>query len=185
MTAYLHNIPNYCVHAVQPLLSRSGSGFGSAEFTIPPKSVFWELLKAFPFSGPITNVRPCESHHRQANRQHTAGQQLTKRRKQLKALNPVSYAQCEPRRKSTVCYHVFRPAIVYTIPTLSHYENQSKGKTIILFWGSKPVFILLLSFFQCFQKICHVLTEVFHIRKRLMIVLHVPRHLSVSHIPVG
>ncbi len=34
-------------------------------------------------------VHPQKSHYCQVNRQHTAGQQLTKRRKQLKALNPV------------------------------------------------------------------------------------------------
>ncbi len=48
---------NYCVHVVHPLLSHSGSAFGSVKFTVPPKSGFWKLLKAYLFSGAITETR--------------------------------------------------------------------------------------------------------------------------------
>ncbi len=89
---------NYCVHTVRPLLSHSGSAFGSVEFTVPLKSEFWERLKAFPFSGAIIKVPPQKSHYRQANRQHTAGQQLTKRNKQITistpAPVPIGYFVC-------------------------------------------------------------------------------------------
>ncbi len=47
---------NYCVHTVHPLLSYSGSRFGSVEFTVPPKSEFWELLKVFPFRGELQKL---------------------------------------------------------------------------------------------------------------------------------
>ena len=60
LTAYLQKVPNYCVHAVQPLLSRSGSGFGSAKFTVPPKSEFWKLLKTFSISRAIIKDSPTE-----------------------------------------------------------------------------------------------------------------------------
>lgn len=83
LTVLLPKIPNYCVHAVHTLLLRSGSGFGSAEFAVPQKSEFWQLLKSVPFSRPIIIVRLWKSHYCQENWQHAAGQQLIKRKKQI------------------------------------------------------------------------------------------------------